>query len=134
MAETARIHEKGVQAMTLERWWLCRRASGVDPQQVCRHDGCGWVLAIPEGTLGAMFGQLDYHAALSDLRELAPDAVLADAIRIVSAALDPDMEHTFNLLADLERWFHRLGSDDPKWWAKEIHAYLTLGDPLRGGR
>ena len=35
------------------------------------------------------------------------------------------------LLTDLENWFHRLGSDDPKWWAKEIHAYLVGGDPLR---
>lgn len=35
-----------------------------------------------------------------------------------------------SLRADLERWFHRLGSDDPKWWAKEIHAYLVNGDPL----
>ncbi len=28
------------------------------------------------------------------------------------------------LKANLAKWFHRLGSDDPGWWAKELAAYL----------
>ena len=32
------------------------------------------------------------------------------------------------LLEKLELWFTQLGSDDPQWWAKEIHSYLELDD------
>lgn len=115
--------------------------------------------------------QLDYEAALSDLRELAPDAALSDAIRIVSAAFDPDMETAFSLrdpglwvwkedgtgtgtgdmhpattknvlnwlrehgihavtYEQMRCWLHRLGSDDPGWWAKELWAHISESDPL----
>ncbi len=38
------------------------------------------------------------------------------------------MNKTISLEEALEVWFHRLGSDDPKWWAKELVSYLTLPD------
>ena len=36
------------------------------------------------------------------------------------------MRLIISLEENLEQWFHRLGSDDPRWWAKELKAYLTM--------